>query len=279
MIDRTPPAQGSGNHSVDTDATSPRRIRLRHFIVLVLVYVASAQVLTILAAGGHPSQHAELTSLENIVIRLIVPVGLGSMLAVAYVAWSRQWQPIFVELRRLPRPVLLVPVTLFILALGISNYGGLSARGFAFAGLLFVGTMMVGFAEELVFRGVGVQALRQHGLSESKVALWSSAIFGVSHGSNAIITGKIVDALIQVVLTTATGFMFYLVKRGTGALAMAMLFHGLWDFSVLSGHVDPANPTSLSTIAAVVLGALLLTALLLRRQFGLVGSDANPSVR
>jgi hypothetical protein len=37
--------------------------------------------------------------------------------------------------------------------------------------------MLIGFGEEGLFRCLGVTALRRHGLTEGKVALWSSVIF------------------------------------------------------------------------------------------------------
>ena len=50
---------------------------------------------------------------------------------------------------------------------------------------LFIATQFVGWGEEGMFRGIGVTTLRDHGLTEGKVALWSSIIFGAVHLSNA----------------------------------------------------------------------------------------------
>lgn len=249
-----------------------RRLRLWHFIVLVLVYVAIAQVLTLVAASDGAADQAGLTTVDGLVIRVIVPVGCATIVALAFVSWFGDWQSIFVERRRLTRLALVIPAVLVILAVVITNYSGLGEKGFTFAALLLVATMMVGFAGELVFRGVGVQAFRQSGFSELKVALWTSVIFGVSHGTNAIVTGEVVDALVQVVLTTGTGFVFYLVLRATGALTMAMLAHGLWDYGALSTQVDPANPSPLVNVAAVVLAVILIGVLILRKRLGLVES-------
>lgn len=263
-------AAGSADARSD-DVRAPRPIRVWHFAALVLVYVAAAQGLTLLAARGHPAAHTGMTSVDNAVIRIIIPVGVASMLAMAYVSWCRGWQQVFVSKNRLPRLSLFVPAALVALAAVITNFHGLSEKGFAFTGVFLVGVMMVGFGEELVFRGVGVQAFRQAGFTEAKVAWWTSVSFGISHGSNAVITGEIRDALIQVVLTTGTGFLFYVILRSTGTLTLSMLFHGLWDFSALSTQVDPAQPSSMVNVAAVVLAVLLVGILLMRRRLNLFG--------
>ena len=273
----TSPALDSGA-AAEPQPAPARRIRLWHFFALVIVYVVTAQVLTLVGSTSAGGGDGALDTVDNIVIRVVVPVGIASILAIAYVTWTRAWQSIFVERHRLTRAALVIPALLFALAIGITNYAGLGEKGFVVTGVLFVAVMLVGFGEELVFRGVGVQAFRQHGCREWTVALWTSVIFGVSHGTNAVVTGEIVDALVQIVLTTGTGFVFYLVMRGTGALAMAMLFHGLWDFGALSTQVDPANPSPLVNLAAVALAVILVGVLIFRRRLGLtpaVSADAQ----
>ena len=93
------------------------------------------------------------------------------------------------ERRRTQRWVLIVPVIFIVAILAAINYGELADRPAAFVGLLLLGFLFVGAAEELMFRGLGVHVLRQHGLTEAKVALWSSLIFGLAHVSNAISAG------------------------------------------------------------------------------------------
>lgn len=58
-----------------------------------------------------------------------------------------------------------------------------------------------------MFRGIGVTTLRSHGLTEGRVALWSSVVFGAVHVSNAL-TGDLSKALPQAI---AVSFAAYLV--------------------------------------------------------------------
>ena len=62
---------------------------------------------------------------------------------------------------------------------------------------LLVATQFVGWGEEGMYRASG-QALRDHGLTEGKVALWSSVIFGAVHLSNALGPYKAVPQAIAV---------------------------------------------------------------------------------
>ena len=63
---------------------------------------------------------------------------------------------------------------------------------------VIVSSLLVGIGEELMFRGVTIQALRDNGMTEHRVALWSSVIFGgapitniISEGSAAI--GQVIE--------------------------------------------------------------------------------------
>jgi uncharacterized protein (TIGR03382 family) len=125
--------------------------------------------------------------------------------------------------------------------------------------LLVLTVAMVGFTEELVFRGLGVTALRRGGLSEGKVALWSSVIFGAVHVTNALSTGG--KAILQALFVSFAGYFLYLTRRWSGGILLAMVVHGTWDFALLSGQLGTAQkvyPASLvAPLAMVALGVLL----------------------
>lgn len=69
---------------------------------------------------------------------------------------------------------------------GEINYSGLADKGGKFTLLLVLAALFVGFSEEGMFRVVVMTSLRRHGLTEGKVALWSSVIFGLVHIANLI---------------------------------------------------------------------------------------------
>ena len=110
-----------------------------------------------------------------------------------------------------------------------------------------------------MFRGVGLVTFRRMGLTEARVALYSSVVFGAVHLSNALATGT--SAIFQAIAVTFTGYMLYLTRRWAGALWLAMPVHSSQDFVILSGQigVDPeSSPLSLIVIVAMIgLGILL----------------------
>lgn len=252
-----------------------RRLKVWHFLVLTAIYLVIVQGANLVLTSGQESAHAGPTSVDVLVRTIVVPVGLAIVLTLGIVAWLGSWQEVFVDRRRLRRWVLVVPVALFLTVAGVTHYGGLADKGLAFALLLLVATLMVGFAEELMFRGVGVSVFRRNGYSEFRVGLWTTVIFGLAHGTNIVTAGP--SALLQVVLTSATGLVFYLILRSTGALVIAMAAHGLWDFAILSTQVDPDDPSPLVYVAVAVLAAILLLALIRRRHLTPPSEPAEPA--
>ena len=69
------------------------------------------------------------------------------------------------------------------------DYVVLADKGLGFVVLLLLAALCVGFAEEGMFRGIGVTVFRVNGFSEGRVALWSSVVFGAVHLTNALSTG------------------------------------------------------------------------------------------
>ena len=123
--------------------------------------------------------------------------------------------------------------------------------------VLFIATQFVGWGEEGMFRGIGVTTLRAHGLTEGKVALWSSVIFGAVHLSNAL--GHGAQAIPQALAVSFAGYFFYLTRRVSGGNVLNSVLHGLFDFSLLTGTVilidqDPYVGSAAAILAYLVVG-------------------------
>lgn len=263
-----------GDASGATTAGPGRHLRVWHFLLLVVIYLVIVQGTILLLADGTQDSYGAPTSTDYLIRALVVPVGIVTVFTLAVTAYLGRWDEVFVSRRPLRRWVLIVPAILLVTVLVVTNYPGLAAKSATFTLLLLVATLMVGFAEELMFRGVGVVVFRRNGYSEFQVGLWTTLIFGLAHGTNILTAGT--DAFLQVLLTSATGFVFYLILRSTGALVAAMCAHGLWDFAVLSTQVDPANPSPTANVAGVGLLLILLVVLVFRRRLGAptVGTDS-----
>lgn len=83
-------------------------------------------------------------------------------------------------------------------------------------------------------------------------------LVGVSHATNIFTEDN--SAIPQVLVTTAAGFFFYLVRRVSGGIVLPIVLHGLRDFGLFSGGVtDEAYAgTFLFILADLVMGAVLL---------------------
>lgn len=65
--------------------------------------------------------------------------------------------------------------------------------------------------------------------SELGAFLFTCVLFGLSHGAN-VLTGQALGATFgQMIFAAILGAVFYLLRRTSGLLAIAMLVHGLID--------------------------------------------------
>lgn len=96
-------------------------------------------------------------------------------------------------------------------------------------------TFLVGFSEELVYRGVVFTTF----IKESKVkALVISAItFSLLHWVNIFGGLAVGSMLAQLVLTLIAGFFFGFVRMKIDSIIPIIFFHWIWDFNLLGGQV------------------------------------------
>jgi membrane protease YdiL (CAAX protease family) len=175
-------------------------------------------------------------STSNVVGFVVIPVGLGIIATLALTARWGWWQPLLHEEEPLTRPRWrwLIPALMCgtILVTLIAAPWHQFTTGLVL--LILVGTLMVGFAEEIIFRGYLLVGARSR---YSEVGAWflTSALFALFHGLN-IITGQAVGATIQqIIFAFLFGSGLYLIRRISGLLVVGMVIHGLWDFSSFIG--------------------------------------------
>ncbi|WP_328648820.1 CPBP family glutamic-type intramembrane protease [Amycolatopsis sp. NBC_00348] len=229
------------------------------YLALVVGYVVVTGLIGWAATAGIDVAYASPTSLDEVWRSLTLPVGIGLVLVAVAITALRWWRPVLTDDRPVQRWVVAVPVIMVVAILLATDYAGLADRGLGFTLLLLLSALFVGYAEEALFRGIGVTVFRAHGFSEGKVALWSSVVFGVAHAANLFSTGP--KALVQVLVVAVAGYFFYLVRRRTGGLLLPGLLHGLWDFSLISSAVVPGRAyvgPGASVLALVVLTVLVL---------------------
>lgn len=242
-----------------------RRLSIVVWVVLVVVYLAVIQGATrLFTAGMATSSYAAPTSTEEVLRGYLAPIGLSALFVAAVVTYLRWWGPAMVEHKRVEGWVVVVPIIMVVGILAQTDYAGLASKGGLFVLGLLAAMLCVGFAEEMMFRGIGLTALRAHGFTEGRAALWSTVVFGLAHAVNLFTEGP--GAFLQVLTTIVAGYFFYLIRRRAGTLLVPMLVHGLWDFSLISNAVATGTPRALGGLGLLIMVVLAIVVLVRRRQ-------------
>jgi uncharacterized protein len=200
-----------------------------------------------------------MESAHNLLRVTVIPIALSSLFAIAVATWLGWWPQIIHEDHPVQSWVRIVPITMLLAAVIVTNYGHLVDQKVSLVLTLVLMVALVGFTEELMFRGIGLVTFRRADLSEGRVALYSSLVFGAVHLSNALTTGA--TAIFQAVIVSFAGYFFYLCRRRAGAIWLAMVVHGTWDFSLLSSQLGPDTdnyPVALVSVLALIFLAVLL---------------------
>ena len=134
---------------------------------------------------------------------------------------------------RLRAPASLWAVVLILLLVGTGAVYAL-ANGFhgrwATIPAVFVATMMVGLAEEGMFRGVLLTGLARRMSTRTALTL-SSVTFGLLHAVNVFAREPVGAVIVQVVFTMFVGYVLGNVYiRTGGSIVIVALLHGLYDF-------------------------------------------------
>lgn len=248
----------------DTSATLERVPRIRPSTgSALLVAVAYAAVFTVVAATSGIPYTEWFDTPANVWRAAVLPLAAGTIVLAAFLWWSR-WNNIFRDRERLRVPaVLRIAVGAFLVGTVLHfvfvDWSGLDVD--LLVPVLAAG-LLVGFAEETLFRGILLRGLRADRRTEATVAVGTSVAFGVFHLTN-LATGSPAPAVLnQVLVATLTGAILYSFRRISGLLLPAMVAHGLWDISLFLPAAGPTAASSLIGLALlVVIPALGLMAL------------------
>ena len=144
-------------------------------------------------------------------------------------------------------------------------WGGVSVR-YPLPGQLFavVSMALVGFAEELIFRGFLFKAMLKNGNVRTAVIV-SSVTFGLGHILNLFTGHDLIPTLIQVVFAVAFGFAVTMAFYKSGSLLPCILAHSLTDvFSKFA--VSEVSPILNGITHVVVIAAAVGYGLYLARR-------------
>jgi membrane protease YdiL (CAAX protease family) len=260
------PRGGTPRIAIKYNSRMSQARRLSYFALgaVIFVYLVIIQGLGLALTQGTDTEYATFPDVETTLRSLTVPVALSVLFAIAVISVLRQWPQIIHEDNPVQPWVWIVPVVLVVAAFGVADYENLGAIDSGLLITVVATSLMVGVGEELMFRGVTIQALRDNGMSEHKVALWSSVIFGGVHITNLITEGP--GAIGQVIIVSVSGFFFYLSYRVAGTIVVPILLHALWDFSLFSHNVGELDPSpSARQMLPMAANVVLVVILFVRR--------------
>ncbi|MCX4550425.1 CPBP family intramembrane metalloprotease [Streptomyces sp. NBC_01387] len=242
---------------------------------MVIAYAGIIQGLGRLIGVDTSYSDSQFPTTESLVRNALIPIGASIVFAAAVVTWLGWWREILHYRVPVRRWVRWVPISMITVALIGLNYGHLADQSVSLVACLLLLGLFVGVGEELMFRGIGVHVFRRAGLTEGKVALYSSLVFGAVHISNAFGEGS--QAIIQALVVSTSGYFFYLCLRVGGIILLPMLVHGLWDTSLLSNLVGDKPQVSLGIALVVLLQVALIIVLLIKRRTVETAPQALPS--
>lgn len=222
------------------------------------VFVAYCVVFIGLAGSSGIGYDNWFDTSANILRTAVLPLAAGSLLLILFLLWAR-WDFVFRDPERLPMPgilkALLVLYLVFIVAqFAVADWGNVGDK---LLPILAAG-LLVGFAEETLFRGIILRSLRTKMRPEAWVMLLSSIWFGAFHLTNIITGVNPISAVVQVLLATAGGVFLYMFRRFRGLLVVPMVVHALWDTSLFL----PQPTGSLANVGRVIIAVVVITAII-----------------
>ena len=145
----------------------------------------------------------------------------------AIILWKLDWWRVigFQRLSKKYTLLLIIPVIPLIGNL-IGRYNTIQ---FGFYIYYFFLSVMVGFAEEGIYRGIILRVLLKRGIW--KALILSSVLFSLSHIMNALAGWNLGHVLLQLTYSFALGFGWSAFALRTGTIWPLMIIHCLIDFS------------------------------------------------
>jgi hypothetical protein len=177
--------------------------------------------------GGDMGDMTSAAKLRPFILALAASAALLSLLTTA-LGW---WGPVWRDRVRLEGPLRFTPALwIAVIALMLVAGRGWTLPGDRLAAALLLG-VLVGFSEELAFRGLALTGLRGV-IPEQRAWFLSTLLFALLHTPNMMLGIPPSAALLQTCLAFAGGTGLYLIRRSSGGIAVAMILHGAWDLSM-----------------------------------------------
>ena len=118
----------------------------------------------------------------------------------------------------------------------------------------FVITLLIGFAEETIFRGLMLNTLKAHGFW--RAAIITALLFGLSHALNGLAGKSMAETAAQIFYAVAFGFAFAALVLKQGILWPLVIVHFLIDFASFLQRPDYTIATEWNVLLVVGLAVI-----------------------
>ncbi|QUB99046.1 CPBP family intramembrane glutamic endopeptidase [Cellulosimicrobium cellulans] len=200
------------------------------FAILYIAVYLGVGWLVGLTRLGPGSGEELLDSSGTVFFGLMLPILVMGLLLVVFLRTVRWRSEVFGPQPVAGRPWMWVAVVLVLvpvaLHLAATDWGAYDVT--VVLTVLALG-LCVGFAEEVLTRGVAVTMLRRAGYGEKAVMVLSSLLFGLLHTTNLVSGQNLLLVGTTVVYAFGFGTMMYLSMRVTGSIVPAILLHAATD--------------------------------------------------
>ena len=206
-----------------------------------------------------------LSSVTTVFVQLTLGLIVGAAILIAtitYMGWTKELfarQPIYRSWWMWLGPAIVAtPIVLRLLGIDC----GFNALPVVV--LVMATGLLIGFVEELMYRGIGVKMLRDGGHGEFAVAALTSLLFALSHSVNLLSGQSIKSVGPTVIYTISFGVLMYLTMRSVGFLVAAIILHGLTDPTTIlaTGGIDEITAAGSDNILLTVAGGFTFVLIL-----------------
>jgi membrane protease YdiL (CAAX protease family) len=257
---------------VNDESLKERRYRVKPSLSRGLIIVIVYAVILIVLENLSGVPYTDITkSSANVLYGVLIPVAVCSLVLTIFALWSGWWKDVWRDKYQIKNHTWMHIFWILVVIVILANLfaGNISSLDTTFVAYALIATALVGYSEELLARGLLLQGARASALTEVRVFIVTSVVFGLLHGLN-IVNGQAVETTIQqIVFSALFGGVLYTIFRKTGFLVVLMILHALWDFSLLTQGTSQVNQIvaaasgTSSTLLLVATGASWLSYILL----------------
>jgi len=196
------------------------------------------------------------------ILRGIVPVVGLSLIWGIFIAWRFGWLRSIFEKQpasSLPKLFWLTPACWFGMCLARLASSPWPSFEATYIVVLAFAMILVGFNEELLFRGILAHGARGPGpWSEARAMLVSSLGFGLFHLPNALGGQALGATLFQVGYAFVMGIALFVSMRISRSILLPVALHALWDFSTFTSKSQPPGDLASLIISLLTLAIVIL---------------------